>query len=124
MQRENGVFKCNNCNYRTAERFNLKRHIGKKHFVQELLITSESANIETIESETNKDNEDLDKPSETNKDNEDLDKPTDMKTFLEQIDLTKLESVFVDQEITLEMLLEVPKDEVSQMLTEINIKAW
>ena len=109
----NGNFKCSICNLVLKSKFNLKRHIGRKH------AESVVENIENIEDNTTNQNE-----IGINEMQASTEKPANLVNILQSVGLEAFEDVFKAEHIDLEMLLELRDEEMLDMFKSLGIGAW
>ena len=109
--RVDGGFKCERCGIIVKSYYSLKRHIGRIH-------SEDEVNREMVESNTIEvaDNLELDKVVENNVD--------DISSFLSRISLQQYLSIFMENDIDLDVLMDLRQEEFMDMVKDLGIHSW
>ena len=98
-----GILQCNFCDYKTEAKFNLERHISRKHPDGEKSVPASS-------DEKQNETEQIKK------------KPLSMQIILGEIGLPDLNRKFESEGISLKLLLELSKEDLRRMLSDLEIR--
>ena len=103
-----GGFKCDQCSLVLKTKYNLNRHIERKH------VGEQEENL----------NEELQESRNCPRNNTQSKRSVDIKTFLKDIGLEQYENIFNENDIDIEVLLDLRSDEFMDMSKELGIMSW
>ena len=106
FHKEDNIYKCKVCGYKTAIKHNMKRHVQRMHDNQEVIQSNhEDENVnETVELEQTK------KPTEKHKDEN-----VTLSNLLKELKLGYLEDKFIEEDINIEDIINMNEADLKDM---------